>query len=244
MTHFVSDSFLNTLNIPDITFYNFDSLPSFTSSIHYSPLTIHSHSLECNDIIDSKDIKKEKKKRNPYSENAYLYINHRNYQVFQQSILLTLLNKFASITIKREKKKSNTTLPFFTIHSITFINNDKLDFDNFIHKRCSEMKEYDITNGINMKTATRRYKTNRITEVIHTLIDLLRIYGEEIETNMTRYKEGIKQSETMIGITIKGKQYNETEIKKEGKRINELIQKELCEGEITYEQYQLFDCIF
>ena len=179
--------------------------------------------------------------RNPQSDNAILYSNHRNYQVFQQSILICLLNKYADITIKRERKRSNVTLPFFTISNVVFNDNDIIDIDSYVQKRCIEIKEYDLNHNINIKTATRRFKTNRITEVIHTLIDLLRIQNEEIKTTMTRYKEGIKQSETMIKCQIEDREMNENEIKKYGEYINSFLKMNMVNDEIYLNRGSLYN---
>ena len=181
--------------------------------------------------------------RNSQSDNAILYSNHRNYQVFQQSILISLLNKFADITIKRERKRSNVTLPFFTISTVTFNNNDSFDLDSYVQKRCVEIKEYDLNHNINMKTATRRFKTNRITEVLHTLIDLLRINDEEIETVRTRYKEGIKQSETMIKCKMNDKEINEKEIKIYGNVVNNYIKERMINDEIYFQKGELYNLL-
>ena len=177
------------------------------------------------------------------SENAILYSNHRNYQAFQQAILITLLNNYAVITVKKERKRSNVTVPFFTISSVIFNEIDEIDIDQYVQKRCIEIKEYDLTHNINPKTATRRYKTNRVTEVIHTLIDLLRIKDERIETTTTRYKEGVKQSETMIGCRIGGKNMREKEIKVYGEHVNTYLHERMMNDEVRIERGELYNMI-
>ena len=190
---------------------------------------------------ERKPVEAMKQKTKRQIENSIHYSNHRNYQCFQQAILITLINNYADITVKRERKRSNTTVPFFTISNITFNKKDIIDFEIYIQKRCIEIKEYDLNHNVNMKTATRRYKTNRITEVIHTLIDILKIKNEKIETTKTRYKEGIKQSETMIGCEISGRMMKEYDIKKYGEEINMYLKNMINNDEIKIMKGDLYE---
>ena len=177
-------------------------------------------------------------------ENARMYTEHRNYQSFQQSILIALINKYGDVIIRKEKKKSNKTVPFYTIQTIIFASNDNVNFDDYIQRRCNEKKANDILNGTNEKTATRRYKTNKITEVLHTLIDFLMIRDEELEINTTRYKAGITRTETMIGFYVSNERYGEYEIKTIGNQINQYLQQLLVNGEVRIPQNVLFNTFF
>lgn len=177
-------------------------------------------------------------------ENARMYTEHRNYQSYQQSVLIALINKYGDVVIRKEKKRSNKTVPFYTIQTIIFGSNDKINFDDYIQRRCTEKKTSDILNGINEKTATRRYKTNKITEVLHTLIDLLMIRDEELEISSTRYKAGITRTETMIGFYVERERYGENEIKTIGNQINQYLQQLLVNGEVRIPQSALFNYFF
>ena len=138
-----------------------------------------------------------KSSENVQTPGSLQYTQDRNYLACEQCILIALLNKHCEIRLQRARKRSNTTIPFFTIESIKFAEDDIVYLNSYIENRCKQIFEYDISNGVTQKTAKRRYKTNRNYEVIHALIDFLRIQGEYIETTMTRMKLGVIQRETL-----------------------------------------------
>ena len=233
--------FQNTQNVLRVVNSPIQNISNYSNCLHFPLDLFQFNQLQQQLQPIQQPIQSIQTQRNSQSDNAILYSNHRNYQVFQQSILICLLNKYADITIKRERKRSNVTLPFFTISNVVFNDNDIIDIDSYVQKRCIEIKEYDLNHNINIKTATRRFKTNRITEVIHTLIDLLRIQNEEIKTTMTRYKEGIKQSETMIKCQIEDREMNEKEIKKYGEYINSFLKTNMINDEIYLNRGSLYN---
>ena len=132
------------------------------------------------------------------------HIENRNYQVIQQSFLITLLNQYCEIHLTKQKKRSHVTLPFFTIEKIIFSDSDVILFNDLVEKRCTEIKNYDIQNGVAIKTAARRYKSNKITEVLHLLMDLVRMYEDPFITRTTFGKNGAKQMEIIEQCYING----------------------------------------
>ena len=155
------------------------------------------------------------------------YTYDRNYLACEQCILIALLNKHCEIRLQRARKRSNTTIPFFTIESIKFGPNDIVYLNSYIEKRCKQIYEYDISSGVTEKTAKRRYKTNRNNEVIHALIDFLRIKGEQIETVLTRQKLGVIQRETLIGCSLDGNWVCKSNIYDFGRNINATLQERM-----------------
>ena len=140
------------------------------------------------------------------------HVENRNYQVLQQSFLICLLNQYCEIHLTKQKKRSHVTLPFFTIEKIIFNDDDVVNFNEIIEKRCTEIKSFDISKGVSLKTASRRYKSNRITEVLHLLMDFIRQHENPFITRTTFGKNGAKQMEIIEKCIVNGNELNKFDI--------------------------------
>ena len=158
--------------------------------------------------------------RNSNSVGAVLNRQFRNYQVCQQCLLIALLNQYGEIQISKEKKRSNVTLPFFTVDYVCFENNDKIDITQFIEKRCYEQRIKDIKEGISEKTAQRRFKSNKAVEILHLLMDIVSEFQQCFETKTSVGKNGAKKMETIISCNWNGNYYDQNAIELIGMDIN------------------------
>ncbi|EDR30239.1 hypothetical protein EDI_284060 [Entamoeba dispar SAW760] len=102
---------------------------------------------------------------------------NREKKSFQQLLCIGLLSQHVSLVIKLPIKKSHVTMEFIKVKNIHFKNGEDLEIENFIIKRCNEIYNYDIANGIPLKTAQRRLEVNKKIETIHFLQDILLDYG-------------------------------------------------------------------
>ncbi|BFU18313.1 hypothetical protein EHI8A_015470 [Entamoeba histolytica HM-1:IMSS-B] len=102
---------------------------------------------------------------------------NREKKSFQQLLCIGLLSHYVSLVIKLPIKKSHITMEFIKVKNIHFKNGESFEVEDFIIKRCNEIYNNDITNGIPLKTAQRRLEVNKKIETIHFLQDLLLDYG-------------------------------------------------------------------
>lgn len=145
----------------------------------------------------------------------------KNYQAVQECILIGLLNPYCDIRIKKPYKKSTVTIPFVVIEKIIFNQHDSINIAEFIEKRCQERMEYELKIGVSPQTALRRYKTNKFTETIHLLMDLLIEKGFFFHTSIPPQKQHCQPHETIHSIFDKeGKYYTKNSIISTGTLIN------------------------
>ncbi|ELP85433.1 hypothetical protein EIN_087450 [Entamoeba invadens IP1] len=150
----------------------------------------------------------------------------RNYQTLQQAVLIALLNQYAEVVFKQPAKKSVTTYQFMRIKSIKFTPQNTIAFNEFLKRRCVEHYTFDITNNTPMKTAKRRYQTNKKTDGIHLLMDLLTECGYFFVTKLTEGKSGTVKLDNIIQILKDGKTVVEkNELCKIGETVNEMLTK-------------------
>ncbi|KAL7717740.1 TATA-binding protein-associated phosphoprotein [Entamoeba marina] len=146
--------------------------------------------------------------------------NQRNYQTAQQAILIALLNEQCDITIRRPVKRC-------VVKSLCLI--------NLLKKRCKEREKHDIGVGVSKKTAIRRYETNRITEGLHLLMDILFTQKYFFNTRKTRGKKGVIKSEAMQEIFFNEHfLMNKDDIQKKGDEINQIITEKVLKEQTMY----------
>jgi len=143
------------------------------------------------------EIKKTPKKRRASDEHAFQKL--RNYQVYQQAIFIALLNQFFELLVKAPVKRSVVSLQLLRIESIKYLS-DIIGVNDFVMARCKEKYKKDISSGIGEKTAKRRSDTNRVTELLHLLQDLLREKGFAFHSKFTDGKNGAQIIETVCSI--------------------------------------------
>ena len=160
-----------------------------------------------------------KKRRRGYDD---AFKKSRNYQVYQQCILIALLSSFFDVVIKQPVKRSVVSLQMLRIISISSKQtNEVINVDEFVTQRCKEKYENDLRN-ISMKTAKRRYDTNRISELIHLLIDILFEENYRFSSKFTDGKNGAPVVETVNAIfTPDQRVFTKQDIITKGMRINQ-----------------------
>ncbi|ELP91426.1 hypothetical protein EIN_155330 [Entamoeba invadens IP1] len=161
-----------------------------------------------------------------------LYKDLRNYQVYQQAVLIALLNQHADIIITPQKKKSNVTLPFFTIKSVVFSPTDRVDLTYIVEKRCKQQMEMDVARGISSKTAMRRYKTNRVAENLHMVLDLLFEFDNLFVIKTTNGKNGANRLDTVTAALLPNNEWiSYDDITEIGSQLNSFIANMLTQNE-------------
>ena len=146
---------------------------------------------------------------------------NRNYQAEQQAILLLLLNQYFDITIKKPQKTKCECQQFFKIIHMTN-GEDEVEVNTLIEKRCDEIAQKDIENGINAKTATRRKIVNRHVETLHLLNDMLSMKGCIFNCKMTTGNHGVVK-DTIVSLKFGDWTLTKDQISLFGKQINEFL---------------------
>ncbi|EDR28509.1 hypothetical protein EDI_193900 [Entamoeba dispar SAW760] len=157
----------------------------------------------------------------------------RNYQVSQQAVLLALINRHFSLSLSAPKKKSVVAQQMITVNYLRR-GSDTVAVDEFIHRRLAEIQQYDISQGVAPKTAARRCENNRIAEVNHLLIDILREFGYSFSTKVTDGKNGTIKTESVYSILYKGTTlFTRSTIQSSGLAINKYLNDLLFETQTT-----------
>ena len=170
----------------------------------------------------------EKKPKKIHACMFKTFKRNRNYQCEQQAVLLLLLNQYFDITIKKPQKTKCESQPFFKI--IQMVNGDDVvEVNALIEKRCEEIAQKDVENGINEKTANRRKIVNRHVETLHLLNDILSMKGCIFNSKMTTGNHGVVK-ETIHSLQFGDWSLNKEQISSYGRQMNvflsELIQQE------------------
>ena len=132
-------------------------------------------------------------------KSTKVYKETRNYQAQQESLLIMLLNKYATISLSIPSVESNE-LNFFRIKSITFEEGNTIDVCTFLNKRCTAIYEQDIQRGTDIKTAKRRKQTNRRIEVLNLMADLLTFQGYFFDTKESTGKRDKKKMSNIVNV--------------------------------------------
>ncbi|ELP83771.1 hypothetical protein EIN_470050 [Entamoeba invadens IP1] len=109
------------------------------------------------------------------------FIEVRNNQVYEQMVLLWIINKRFSISLKCPNKKATVFEQFLTVEYIwdTF---DEIEVKKVVYERCSLRYQQDLNCGISQKTAKRRKNNNYTIECLQLLVDIVRELGFFVET--------------------------------------------------------------
>ena len=167
-------------------------------------------------------------------QNNEAFQKLRSSQVFQQAVLLGLLNQYFEIKLQIPTKRSVVTRQFFKIDEIhTAV--DVIKVEEFVEQRCKEKYDCDISMGISEKTAKRRYETNRVTEQIHFMIDILETFGYVFHSKFTSGKKGAPIVETAVEIVYPNKHDMITEqmIPIIGSKINDYFAEQIFKKRIS-----------
>ena len=127
----------------------------------------------------------------------------RNKQSIQQLMLLALLNRHCTIVLKKTRK-SVLTAQFVGIERIEFNDDDMINVSEFLTRRVKEQYDFDISHGVDKKTAIRRMQTNRRIETMRLLVDLLVELGYTIIAKYAKGKHETNKMDIIESITYKG----------------------------------------
>ncbi|BFU25317.1 hypothetical protein EHI8A_054060 [Entamoeba histolytica HM-1:IMSS-B] len=124
----------------------------------------------------------ERKQEHPFFQSKEDY---KEFYVIQQSILLSFLNGFCTITLKRQKKQSIRNLPYPQIISLKF-DDEEINVQELADIIQRPVYEDECKLVKKKQTAMRRFEKNRKIFIQHLLIDLLREKGFQFESKLAR----------------------------------------------------------
>ncbi|ELP86974.1 hypothetical protein EIN_317230 [Entamoeba invadens IP1] len=154
----------------------------------------------------------------------------RNYQVFEQGMLLLLLNNVFTLKFRHHLKKANAFEQLLRIESIESAN-DVIEVEKFCEKRAKERQNVDISKGITEKTAKRRVESNRVNEMLQLFQDLLGEMGVFFTVKKSHGKKETVKRETIENVFLNGCCIDENMIRSYGKTVNEIVLKKLIDKE-------------
>ncbi|EKE37296.1 hypothetical protein ENUP19_0057G0008 [Entamoeba nuttalli] len=158
----------------------------------------------------------------------------RNQQVYQQGILLALLNQYFDIEIRKPLKKAHSFEQLIRIHRL-IIGSESIDVEKFCDHRCKEKFQKDLCKGINEKTAKRRLENIRIVEMVFLLMDILMEFGYLFDTSCTKGKKGTVKYERIQNIFYNGKKiYDYNHFISIGKSVNSYLLLSLSNQDSFY----------
>ena len=154
----------------------------------------------------------------------------RNFVVFEDSLLIALLNKIGDVTIARPAKKSIVTQQYLKVEIIK-IQNETINLGELVDKRCRDILEKDKLSGIKVGSAVRRFTLNKSTEVHHFLLDILQLFGYSYESKIVSGKNGSMRIDVATTIFFNNEfLYGKEKISELGEKINaflcQLVQRE------------------
>ncbi|ELP91644.1 hypothetical protein EIN_206310 [Entamoeba invadens IP1] len=216
--------------LPPVPFYSDDlvnisptsPIQSFKQNLNLSP--VPQIEVLCEPEVDDLSPKSPQKVGLKHSVTLNKSRDVRALQTAQECICIALLNKYCSFSFKQPAKKSTVAPQFLRICKVTFSVGDEVDFEDIVKKRCLRVLQDDIIAGIPSKTAQRRFETNKKTEMIHLLIDMLREFGYFFQTRMTVGKSGTVKAENIIEIWKSGiKMFGCKDIEEKGVKVSKYL---------------------
>ncbi|BFU21910.1 hypothetical protein KM1_073910 [Entamoeba histolytica HM-3:IMSS] len=156
------------------------------------------------------------------------YKDKVNYLISLQSIYLALLNKYATIELKRRSVKSTVTLPFLCVSKITFSQLDTILVWKLIEDKIHHIFVLETNNNIEKAIAASHVKKNRLNVSIQLLEDFLFEKGYRYTYSLFYRKDGSISGEVSIGIYCNNiLQYDINAIKTIGSSINNYLTSQL-----------------
>ncbi|EDR23984.1 hypothetical protein EDI_156670 [Entamoeba dispar SAW760] len=156
------------------------------------------------------------------------YKDKVNYLISLQSIYLALLNKYATIELKRRSVKSTVTLPFLCVSRITFSQLDSILVWKFIEDKIHHIFVLETKNNIGKTIAASHIKKNRLNISIQLLEDFLFEKGYRYMYSLFYRKDGTIAGEVNIGIYCNNiLKYDINAIKTIGSSINHYLTDQL-----------------
>ena len=164
------------------------------------------------------------------------FIKWRNYQTCQEAIYIACLNEFCEIQLKKPTKKAYVTMQFFQIESLNFSDEDIIQFSKLVQLLVKQRMEYEVSIGVEQKTAARRSENYKFSISLNLLNDLLTEFGYVLrdkiyfnsnpKRNVKKKNESQKESigETIHFIFKNGKiLFDKEKIESIGKNINSYL---------------------
>ena len=159
----------------------------------------------------------------------------KNYFCYENDVLIALLNKFASITLKKAIKQSSLTSTLPVIISIKFIHDnllfstDDINLEELSEIQCSLLiHQSKDKENISQRTMMRRKEKNKEIFKMNLMMDILMEIGYSYESKLSNKTEKTIQLERINNIYNKGKSIlNRTMIEKKGQIINEYLTEQL-----------------
>ncbi|KAL7720691.1 hypothetical protein QTN25_001917 [Entamoeba marina] len=154
----------------------------------------------------------------------------RDYETFQQAILLGLLNQFCAITIKRPRKQTTVTTKNHVLVDLIF-DKEKLEIAKLTEENCKPKYLSDIKAGMNVPAAFRRLDKNKRIYAQNLLIDICVEKGYFFNSKLARKSKKNLRLERIESIYFKSNyQMGLEDIINRGKCLNNyfcsLVEKE------------------
>ncbi|KAL7712684.1 TATA-binding protein-associated phosphoprotein [Entamoeba marina] len=176
-------------------------------------------------------------------KHTFLSRVNKNKKSFQLSILVALLNKYCCFVIERPKKRSQITHHLFKIKEIIF-DNETLDVEDFLQKRCLHLLKKEIDNGGSMECALRRIEKEKMNALFELLMDIANEYGYFFETVKMRKKSVRSNVDFIEKIYYNNKLiFNSDIICEKGAIVSDYLLSLICGGNDSYtvQKSVLFD---
>ncbi|KAL7719576.1 TATA-binding protein-associated phosphoprotein [Entamoeba marina] len=130
----------------------------------------------------------------PLSDCVQSKRDAKNFESIQEAILIGLLSKFGSFTLLRPLKRSKVTFQTIKVESVSF-SNDTININELVEQHCKQRYEMELSNGISIEKAKRRFDKNRFIFLSNLLLDLSLEFGYFFDTKMSRNTGGSIQLE-------------------------------------------------
>ncbi|KAL7718541.1 TATA-binding protein-associated phosphoprotein [Entamoeba marina] len=121
-------------------------------------------------------MQQQRKSKEIYERYSEKEKEMKNYECYEQAILLCLLNKFCSITIQKPFKQSTTITTKPEVISLHF-ETETIDIRSLAEQQCLGFYKKSLQDKVRPKTALRRNAKNKSTFTINFLFDIAIEHG-------------------------------------------------------------------
>ncbi|KAL7716605.1 TATA-binding protein-associated phosphoprotein [Entamoeba marina] len=145
-------------------------------------------------------------KDTPQNSPRYFRSNneYKDFYAFQQAILLSFVNSYCGIGLKKAKKNTIVTSSFPIVSTLVFPN-EEIDVIQLTETICRPIYETEKLQVRKKQTAFRRYEKNKKVFVQHLLMDILFEKGFFFESKMARNSKKTFRLERIERIFYEGK---------------------------------------
>ncbi|ELP93477.1 hypothetical protein EIN_059720 [Entamoeba invadens IP1] len=151
------------------------------------------------------------------------FVEVRNSLVYQQMVLLSIINTKYSLTLHLPNKKAVVYEQLVAINNLSN-KSESVDVEEVIKQRCHYRLSSEKTNGVSEKTLHRRRQNYSIIERMNFLVDTVREMGYFVECEQNGGKRGILKGEVVKKIYCEGRLlFDEADIEEFGKKICEYV---------------------